>query len=128
MRKRAELRYPKDPLSGLSDSARRKAEHIRLLLEAAVPLRIYELRRTSPEMRQRMAHDAAQEIAEKGDLILFKVPKEKKSTRRDRQNAISALITGIACGAYQPGGIRPFGLHFEVKDETAHQGPAETRN
>jgi len=35
--------------------------------------------------------------------------------------AFNALAEGIACAAYQPGGIKCFGLHFE-----AHERPTKT--
>lgn len=111
----ARRKRPLKPSRGLSRAASERLELLQPSLEAAVPLRIHELRKSSFEMRQRMAADAAQVVAEKGDLIMFKEPKEKRSTREARKSAFNALVTGLAIGAFQPGGVTAFGLHFEMR-------------
>ncbi len=95
---------------GLVDSASAKLETLRLGLEFAVPLRIEELRQYTFEQRGILAEEAAQIVSEKGDVILHR-SKRKGETKA----AFNALVTGLACLAFQPGGVRQFGLHFEVK-------------
>lgn len=70
-------------------------------LELAVPLRIIELRGARGEERYRLAREAADVIAAHGDDILFRSPRRGGTAR-----ATAALITGLACAAFQPGGVR----------------------
>jgi hypothetical protein len=70
-------------------------------LEAAVPLRIMELGGVSDETRMRLAGEASDQIAAHGDNILF-----RGSRRGDTARAVGWLITGLACAACQPGGVR----------------------
>lgn len=72
-----------------------------ITLEAAVPLRMFELRRATEAERLRLAREAAGQIAEHGDVILFRSPRRGYTAR-----AVSWLITGLACAAFQPGGVR----------------------
>jgi len=78
-------------------------------LEAAVPLWIAELAGSTFEERARRAHRCAQVVAEKGDLILYR-------SRRPGGTAESfnALAEGLACAAFQPGGVTAFGSHWEA--------------
>ena len=96
--------------STLGDSASGKLETLRLGLEFAVPLRIDELRRYTFEQRAILAEESAQIVTEKGDVILFR-SKRKGTTAA----AFNALVTGLACLAFQPGGVRQFGLHFKAR-------------
>jgi hypothetical protein len=85
------------------------ADLLRTALSAAVPLWIDQLRGTSFEERQARAHRAAAHVAAHGDVILFR-SKKKGGTAE----AFNRLAEGIACAAYQPGGVKVFGLHFEA--------------
>ena len=88
-------------------------------LEAAVPLRILELRHASGKERVRLAREASGHIAEHGDLILFRGPRPGGTAR-----AVGWLITGLACAAYQPGGVR-FGSRAWCAAHPAHRWAAE---
>jgi hypothetical protein len=70
-------------------------------LEAAVPLWISELRGHTPAGRCGLAHAAADVVAEHGDHILYRGAKAGDSAQ-----AFNALARGLACAAYQPGGVR----------------------
>lgn len=48
----------------------------------------------------------AQIVAEKGDVIQFKV-------KGETAKAFNALAEGIALLSFVPGGVRTFGMHFE---------------
>lgn len=85
-------------------------ETLTMALELAVPLRIGELRRYTFEQRTILAEEAAQIVSEKGDVILHRSKRKGKTAA-----AFNALVTGLACLAFQPGGVRQFGLHFKVK-------------
>ena len=91
---------------------------LEVTLEAAVPLRILELRHASVEERVRLAREASGHIAEHGDLILFRGPRPGGTAR-----AVGWLITGLACAAYQPGGVR-FGSCAWCAAHPAHQWTA----
>lgn len=74
---------------------------LEITLEAAVPLRVLELRHASDGERARLASEASAQIAEHGDVILYRSPR-----RGDTATAVGWLITGLACAAHQPGGVR----------------------
>jgi hypothetical protein len=76
-------------------------ELLEMTLEVAVPLRIVELRHATGRERTRLAEEASAHIAEHGDVILFRSPR-----RGETAAAVGWLITGLACAAYQPGGVR----------------------
>jgi hypothetical protein len=90
-------------------------------LALAVPLRIEELRLTSFEERAALARAAAQEIAEHGDNVLFSGPR-----RGDSEKAFAALVTGLAVGAHQPGGVRFAGLHWEAESKRSATSSLDT--
>lgn len=85
-------------------------------LEAAVPLRIREIRQSGMpwDVIQQRAAECAQAIAEKGDVLQF-----GGGRRGDAALAMSALIDGLAYLAFAPGGVRVFGVHFEAALEEA---------
>jgi hypothetical protein len=86
-----------------AEAARRDTtwDLLEMTLEVAVPLRIWELRHATGGERIRLAGQASCEIAEHGDVILYRSPRHGDTAR-----AVSWLITGLACAAYQPGGVR----------------------
>lgn len=79
---------------------------LKISLSAAVPLWVDTILREnwSVDRLQRESAEAAQEIAEHGDRILFK----SKGTAQ----AFNALAKGIAILSFCPGGIEVFGLKF----------------
>jgi hypothetical protein len=102
-------------------------------LEAAVPLWIWELRNWRPEHRIARAKACGQAVTAHGDQILFRskgrAPKWEKAHGKPGDaeyqpamrvhdgspgtaGAFNRLAEGIACAAYQPGGITVFGLHW----------------
>jgi hypothetical protein len=78
-------------------------------LSASVPLYIEELRGLSVEDRLNIAHDAAQIVAEKGDVILYRSNKKGETAK-----AFNALARGLAALAFQPSGVTFLGMKFEV--------------
>jgi len=108
-------------------------------LEAAVPLRIFELGPLSAAERLRLAAEASAQIAAREDNILFPGPR-----RGDTASAVSWLVTGLAVAAFQPGGVRfrqlawcaahlghrwapdeyPCSACLAQEAEAAHSGPA----
>ena len=112
------------PAAGRGPEAGAAREHgpralLEVTLEAAVPLRILELRHASGEERVRLAREASGHIAEHGDLILYRGPCPGGTAR-----AVGWLITGLACAAYQPGGVR-FGSRAWCAAHPAHRWAAE---
>jgi len=84
-------------------------DHLALALAAAVPLEIARLRALPEEERAReiKAHTGqavAVLLGEHGDDLLF--------GGRHCAEAFAALATGLACLAWQPGGVTVFGQHF----------------
>lgn len=82
-------------------------------LSAAVPLWIEELRYLSELDRNALAHEAAQIVAEKGDIIQYKSKKKGETAK-----AFNALAKGLAICAYQPGGVTFLGMHFTAERNT----------
>src|SRR5216684_3777752 len=79
-----------------------------IALQAAVPMWIDELRRTTDtKTRLHMASESAQFIAEHGDNVLYRGPK-----RGDSAKAFNHVARGLAIGAFQPGGVTAFGSHW----------------
>lgn len=79
---------------------------LRISLQAAVPLWIDDMRGWDFERRARAAASCSQAIAEHGDDLMF--------GGRHCKEAFNKLALGIACGAYQPGGITFLGDHYEA--------------
>jgi len=70
-------------------------------LELAVPLRIEELRSLSENERLSLAAQASEEIASHGDMILHLGTRAGETAA-----AFNWLVTGLACAAFAPGGVR----------------------
>lgn len=91
-----------------------KSAMLQLWLELSVPFWILQIRREQwPfERRQERAQVAGRLIAEKADLLIRSATKKKH--HETRADLINALAEGVACMAFQPGGIKVFGLKFEA--------------
>ena len=87
-------------------------ELLKTALSAAVPLHIAELRRRPWSELQERAAVAAQVVAEKGDVILYRSKKKGETAA-----AFNKLAEGLVICAFAPGGVTIFGLHFEAKHE-----------
>jgi len=81
-------------------------ELLRTSLQAAVPLHIIDVRDWTFEQRRAAAEESAYVIAEHGDDLLY--------GGKHCADAFNRLALGIACAAYQPGGIRFLGDHWEA--------------
>lgn len=84
-------------------------DHLALALAAAVPLEIARLRalpdeERAREIKARTGQAVAVLLGEHGDDLLF--------GGRHCAEAFAALATGLACLAWQPGGVTVFGQHF----------------
>lgn len=77
-------------------------------LALAVPLHIEELRHVSPGGRVLIGRDCADEVAARGDSLMF--PSKKGRTAE----AFNKLARGLAVAAFQPGGVTFLGQHWEV--------------
>lgn len=87
----------------------------------AVPLWMHELRDCTEEQVIARAKGCAQVIAEKGDALQFKA--KSASSRKSTAHAFNRLAEGLACAAYQPGGVTFAGLHWCVGSR--HSGVAQ---
>jgi len=76
-------------------------------LAFAVPLRVWELRDVSDQARAARARRCAQIVAEHGDILMF-----GSKSRGKAAEVFNALAEGVACAAYQPGGITFAGRHW----------------
>ena len=81
-------------------------------LRFAVPMWVHELRDCTSEQRVVRAKRCAQVVAEKGDALQFKG--QSASARRSTAEAFNRLAEGLACAAYQDGGISFAGYHWCV--------------
>lgn len=78
-------------------------------LAAAVPLWINRIKREQPDwdtIRER-AQQCSQTIAEKGDVLMFR--------SQGTADAFNALAEGLAYLAFQPGGVKFLGNHWEAQ-------------
>jgi hypothetical protein len=82
---------------------------LRISLSSAVPLWISDVRDWEPERRVAAARECADVIAAHGDDLQF--------GGRHAADAFNALARGLACCAYQPGGITFLGDHYEVEED-----------
>jgi hypothetical protein len=85
------------------------AELMRSALAVSVPLYIVQLRQVGADERVRIAHECAQVIAEKGDVLQF-----RGGTKGESARAFNALAKGLAAAAFSPGGVRFLGDRWEA--------------
>jgi hypothetical protein len=76
------------------------------LLAVAVPVAIAEVRALTEAARLALAAEAGQYIAEHGDDLMF------RSKAGRSADAFTWLARGLACAAYQPGGVSFAGMHW----------------
>lgn len=95
-------------------------ESLVIALEAAVPLHIVDLRDRTPEQRVAIAQRCADEVAHRGDILQFGGPK-----RGEVADVFNHLARGLACGAYQPGGITFAGKHWCTDHGICEEAEAE---
>lgn len=79
-------------------------------LQCAVPLWVFELQGRSWEYIVERASCCAQEVAERGDLLMFRGKKPGQTAA-----VFNRLAEGVACLSFCPGGITVFGVHYEQK-------------
>lgn len=80
-----------------------------IALSAAVPLWIDELRQKPWSYVAERARVCAQEIAEHGDVVLYRSKKKGESAA-----AFNHLAEGVACLSFAVGGVTTMGMHFEA--------------
>ena len=102
--------------SDRDDSVR---EHLRICLWAAVPLHVIELRRRPWLELQKLATEAAQIVAEKGDIIRYRSKKKGETAA-----AFNSLARGIAILSFCPGGVKFLDDRYENEhDDTSARDP-----
>ena len=82
------------------------------LLAVAVPIEVARLRGASDADRLSLAAACAQHIAEHGDDLQF-----RSSRKGATAAAFARLAIGLACAAYQPGGVTFAGLHWCINHD-----------
>lgn len=80
---------------------------LRIALQAAVPLRILEMREWPMDRVVATARECAPVIASHGDDLQY--------GGKHTADAFNKLAQGLACMAYVPGGVTFLGDHWEVK-------------
>jgi hypothetical protein len=87
-------------------------ELLRSFLEIAVPMEIERLKREGGLSEERITQlqTYGEDLAAHGDDLLYRSKKKGESATRFRQ-----FVEMVAAGAFAPGGITIFGLHFEVE-------------
>lgn len=88
------------------------ADLLRVALQAAVPLWVQEAAIWSAEYRLTVARESADVVASKGDVLQF------GGEKGEAAKAFNALARGLACCAYQPGGVTFMGDHYEAEETT----------
>ncbi len=88
-------------------------------LALAVPLWMERVKAYPEEIRLARARECGQVVAERGDIIQFRAKKRGETAR-----AFNALAEGIACAAFQPGGITFLGQHWCRDHEACRRAEA----
>lgn len=95
-------------------------------LEAAVPLRMAELATLDPEDREPMIREwaalAADLVSQNGDQLMFRTPVGQGQP--GTAAVFNALAKGLAALAYQPGGVRFHGAHWDAHAAEAEREPS----
>lgn len=90
-----------------------------LSLDVAVPVAQEELGRMSWAEVERVAAEAVDVVASKGDLILY------RSTRPGETSAaFVALARGLAALSFAPGGVSFLGRHWDAEHPELALGPS----
>ncbi len=87
-----------------------KSDLLKTTLSVAVPLWIGRLRSKPMGYILERAQACGQEIAEHGDLILFRSKKKGQTAE-----AFNRLAEGLACMSFVPGGVMFLGVRWEAK-------------
>lgn len=98
----------------------RAEELLKLMLPAAVPLWIHQLKDLPWSEITKLAAESSQFIATHGDTLMYK-------TKGTTGQAFNHLAKGIAALSFVPGGVKIFGLHFEARHEGAEAAVASNR-
>jgi hypothetical protein len=85
-----------------------------MFVAVSVPLRLAGLQKKGgpSDLDYELARGFAEELAEHGDNLLYRGKKSGETAR-----LANGLAHAIAVFAFQPGGVRIFGYHFEAKSE-----------
>ena len=97
------------------------AEHpLPCMMNLAVRLWIVEFRRLTAAERAQRIEGAAQVIATKGDVLLY-------GSKREGEAAEVFNVTAkvLAVMAFQPGGVRAFGNHWQAVEDHTVSSPSE---
>jgi hypothetical protein len=84
------------------------SDMLRSVLGCAVPLWVMDLRRLPWPEIEKIAHESAQIVAEKGDVLQFGSKKKGEAAA-----AFNALAKGLAALSFCPGGVTFLGDHYE---------------
>lgn len=85
------------------------------LLDMLVPLRIHELAPlTDEERRALITPDLIEAVTVHGDTVVGGA--YSRADHLNRRVSLTAIVTGLAVGAYQPGGATFAHLHWEAPD------------
>jgi hypothetical protein len=87
------------------------------MLDMAVPLRVHDLRYWSWAARRELASAAVDEIASRGDVLLFRGGRKGESAR-----VFIALVDALAVLALQPGGVTFADRHWEGRPSAIAAG------
>jgi len=82
---------------------------LRLSLEAAVPLKVEEMRNWDPDTRAKVARSIADAIAEKGDILMY-----RSKVKGETAQVFNQTVTALAALAIASGGVHFAGMHFSA--------------
>jgi hypothetical protein len=84
------------------------SDMLRSVLGCAVPLWVMDLKKLPWPEIEKIAHESAQIVAEKGDVLQFGSKKKDEAAA-----AFNALAKGLAALSFCPGGVTFLGDHYE---------------
>jgi len=100
-----------------------EGEYLKTALSAAVPLWMYQFAELTFEERKEQIDKAmTDDMCLRLEYVLHKGPKQGDTAR-----AFNDLAKSIALLAFQPGGIKIFGMHFERRPMKAGRVVCEAR-
>lgn len=87
------------------------SDMLRSTLGVAVPIWVMELKKLPWPAIEKIAHESAQVVAEKGDVLQF------GGKKGEAAKAFNALAKGLAALSFCPGGVTFLGDHYENKHD-----------
>ncbi len=109
--RRRPTRFTVEQKTGEIEAAKKANPLFTLMIDMAIMVAIEDMRRRGEDYRLAFCHDAVDVIASAGDTV-----EEARKTKGETAAVFSVIARAVAALAYQPGGVRFLGTHYEAKE------------